>query len=526
MTHLSCAIRAINVRWRALLIVPLVFLVLPLSFSESKEPVTPTVHQILLETVEATNSLRSGLQLELWPQIALLQGLANDGVAARSTLARAKAFIFEAKEWKNDDEMLVFIPDLLAIALTQGKLRDESGQTLTIKQAVTLIESASDKVKQLVALGTLASTYIQLGDLHRAMQPLSWAIQVVTNAETVSLNDDMVRVRLHMAQAFAEHGHPIQAIKMIWDVLEMIKQWGPKDLAGFPLSYQLKEAGRILAKTKDVEALQRFVKIWREQKDAVPTPLAGKDIEDLLWLSEIFLDAGDKQTATYYLAQARTRTQNNQDFSLPFIEDPMRYLDLLVRGEGGLYDTLAGIWSRIAVQEARLGNLNGAHEAETSIPLIFDRGHSLLDIVEIQLQNGAVTEARQTAAQTESSYTLGRIVVAQAQDGDVEGAINSFERLEYLLDSDSDLQQYLARLKSTEYPPTFLKALRTVAKARILAGDVAETVAWAHRQPTPYKKTYALLGVAEGLLEEKQGPLEANLSIQGCSANPSPGRYF
>ena len=502
-----------------------VLLVLPLPFTESKEPDLPLVHQILKETINTSVGLRGGLRLELLSHLAFLQGVANDRVAARATVVQAKTIIRDAQGWIHDDnDMLRVVPYLLELAVTEGKLGEATEQALTIKQATALVSAASDVEKKLVAIGDVAAAYIKAGAIPRALQTLAWANQVVENDVQESRKDVIVKIKLwRIAEPLVEYGYPNQAVQMMWDMVESINtNLKRKNWSGASFSYY-KPIGKVLAKTKDVEALKTFVEVWKEQKASFPpSKFLDADIMDLLWLSELFREVGEQQTALDYLEQARILA-HDRVFALPLIEDPSRFI------LDHRYHAAARSWSGIAIQAARLGKLERAREAETHIPLSWQKGHSVFFIAEAQLRNGDRAGARETAqltVRTKDTYTLGRIVVAQAQDGDVEGAVGSFERLEYLLDSDAKLQEYLARLESTEYPPCFLEAIRAVAKARILAGDVAETVTWANRQPTPYKKTYALLGIAEGLLEEKQGPLGANLSVQGCPANPSPGRYF
>lgn len=483
-------------KWKVLIAEIVVLFVLPLTVSESKEPALPLVHQILRETGEASAGLRTDLEFELLCHIAFLQAVANDRASARTTVEHAKAMILDAQEWIQDNnDMLRVVPYLLALAVTEGKLGDETGQALSFKQAKSLVEAASDGEKKLEAIGEIASAYIKVGDIQRAMQTLAWAIRVVEHDVKESRKDVIVKVKLwNLAEPLVEYGYPKQAVRMIWDIVESMN----KNISQYHVHSSYKRVGKVLAKTKDVKALRAFIKMWKEQKGAFPNKFPGDDIRDLLWLSEIFLEAGDQPTATQYLAQAQTRVEKDNAFSLPLIEDHTR-LDI-----EGIYFTSARIWRRIAIQEARLGNLKGAREAEGHIPLSWEKGRSGFFIAETQLQKGDILGARQTA-RIEDPYELGLIVAAQARHGDVEGAIESFEHLEYLLDSNSVLQDALARLQSTEYPPSFLEASHAVAKARIIAGDVEETIAWARGQPTPYKKTYALVGIAEGLLEKQQG---------------------
>ena len=479
-----------NIKRKILVVEILVILFVPFTFVESKEPAVPTVLQILRETIEETKHLRKGLQLQLLPEMAVLQGMAKDVVSARATLGQAQAMILNARKERNDNEMLRLVPALLEIAIAQGKLQDAQGQAVTLKQATSLVETSSDERKKLSAIGAIALAHIRAGDVPSAMQALSWANRLVKQSRHETLGGLMVQFQLNMARTLVDYGQPQQAIRLIREVLAKNNNFSQ---SRFDHSFY-KEWGRVLAKTKDLKELQEFVKKWRETKVSFPPTHPGEDLLDFLWLSEMFLDAGDKKTASQYLSLALEGAKENKAFALPLIEDPTRLVE-------GLYSTSAMIWSRIAILEARLGNLARAFEAETQIPLGWYRGKSFPYIAEKQLRNGNFAGAQWTAEKSEPD-SLAKIIVAQANYGDVKGAVLSYEKLASMLDSDYAFQQHLAYFNTTEQHPDFLNALRAVSKARVTSGDdFKETVKWARNRPTPDRKVYALLGVAEGRLK-------------------------
>ena len=131
-------------------------------------------------------------------------------------------------------------------------------------------------------------------------------------------------------------------------------------------------------------------------------------------------------------------------------------------------------WKRIAMAKANLGDIQGAMDAQ--------RKAADLEGTRNQLMS--------------DPYFLSRLAVAQSKAGDPKRAMASVDAIHK---ATGELRDSVARavFKSP--------ALRAVAAAQVTAGDIKGALAWAHKQRWPDEKAYALLGVAEGLLEVKQG---------------------
>ncbi|TAJ98209.1 hypothetical protein EPO44_11930 [bacterium] len=87
---------------------------------------------------------------------------------------------------------------------------------------------------------------------------------------------------------------------------------------------------------------------------------------------------------------------------------------------------------------------------------------------------------------------LERIAIAQANAGDFKGALQTANSI-------GNIHQ-----KTT--------ALRAIASAQAGSGDVKGALAWALNESLPFVKSYALLGVAEGVLGLKPRELISSLS--------------
>ena len=185
---------------------------------------------------------------------------------------------------------------------------------------------------------------------------------------------------------------------------------------------------------------------------------------------------------------------------------PLFHASPPVEEGGAILKTL--VWQQIAIIYAKLGEVDGVHQAETQAVLDQLPDTGMLSIAwpylaEVQLQAGDVAGARQTASQADDI----RIVRAQAEHGDVAGAqvgLTAFDRW-WALSGRARAQASI--YKTTQAHPDHQAAVRAVAKARVVAGDIWATLEWARKYPYPDLKAYALIGFAEGLLaQQNQAP--------------------
>ena len=173
-----------------------------------------------------------------------------------------------------------------------------------------------------------------------------------------------------------------------------------------------------------------------------------------------------------------------------------------VEGGGAILKTF--VWQQIAIIYAKLGNVDGVHQAEAQAVLDQLPDTEMLSLAwpylaEFQLQAGDVEGARQTASQAADMM----IVRAQAEHGDVAGAqmgLTAFDRW-WALSGRAQAQASI--YKTTQAFPDHQAAVRAVAKARVVDGDIWATLEWARKYPYPDLKAFALVGFAEGLLAQQ-----------------------
>ena len=162
-------------------------------------------------------------------------------------------------------------------------------------------------------------------------------------------------------------------------------------------------------------------------------------------------------------------------------------------------------WKQLAITKAMLGDVKGALEAEAHIPPGQGRiGKGFYQKMAYVAAGNFDAAFRIVKAEEPVDYHhLLAIVHGQAKQKKVAAAIEAFEFLKERVSTDEGLMKLKADSNTTEQPPDYLKALRAVAVVRGVSGNVAQAVAWARSLETPGEKAHALLGVAEGLLAQR-----------------------
>lgn len=164
--------------------------------------------------------------------------------------------------------------------------------------------------------------------------------------------------------------------------------------------------------------------------------------------------------------------------------------------------------------------LEQASETANSIGDAKQKASALQEISRAQTLAGDVKGALQTANNIGDGYekanTLGQIAMAQASAGDLKGAVqtansisaayqkgNFLQAISRTQAMTGDVKGALQTANSIEDASQKAGALGQIAMARAMAGDVKGALAWSLDQSSPYLRSYALLGVAEGVLKLK-----------------------
>jgi hypothetical protein len=137
-------------------------------------------------------------------------------------------------------------------------------------------------------------------------------------------------------------------------------------------------------------------------------------------------------------------------------------------------DTLNAFdWNTIAMAKIQIGDIQGAIEAQKRSK---DMGVA---------SNHTVAVDR---------FFLAKLAIAKARVGDVKGALQTFDAIP------KGIGQSYEPFARASFESQVLSA---IAAAQVKAGDMKDALAWARNQHWPDERAYALLGVAEGLIDQK-----------------------
>jgi hypothetical protein len=149
---------------------------------------------------------------------------------------------------------------------------------------------------------------------------------------------------------------------------------------------------------------------------------------------------------------------------------------------------------KIARAQACAGDIKGALETVKAINNGVEKVNALLEIAETQAEGGDIKGAFQTIKEIKVGrfFILEKIAIAQAKAGDLTGALLTADAI--------NVKDSVGRAH----------AFHAIAAARVKVGEAKKALAWASNLSTPIEKAYALLGVAEGLLSQKQAASTSN----------------
>lgn len=149
--------------------------------------------------------------------------------------------------------------------------------------------------------------------------------------------------------------------------------------------------------------------------------------------------------------------------------------------------TKSAVWQKIAIIRAQMSDIEGAIEAEAAIKDSSFKTLALAEIANAQIRSGDLKNAREIVRFLKEDPSLIRdIAVAQARSGDISGALSTSDAICCTIKIPAK-----AKLRGD--------ILRIVASARIITEGHEKVLEWARSQPSPIERTYALLGIAEGL---------------------------
>ena len=435
----------------------------------------PPLHSdVVREVKQETAKLPVFLQIRILPALALVEAQSGQVSVAKSTFEQVLALVVRHKE-----ERAEWFTDLLAIAEHQRKAGQNEAALAIITQALILAQVHDNDSDFINRLNVVAVTQARIRDRAGVEGTLARIHQLSKRH-----HDKFVRccseaaTTQNIAEVFIKQGRRQAAQAILHAFVNRKKNWETREMAV------------IFAKLGDVETTEKILrKVFKAQKavQAVsPDYTLFVNTETMLTVAKGFWEAGKSLSARSMLRKAMQEIEKFKEQNTTEIFDQAY----------GPYH----LWPKVAALQAKFGNLQVAQHTLAQISIEEMKGEPLHAILETQLQRGDIEKARQTA-QHPALRGSESVIEAQVRYGDVEGAKMSLHALETKIESDQGLQRYKAKYHIVEHPRDYQNAVRMVAKARVKTGEYSQTLEWARNQATLDLKTYALLGIAEGLLE-------------------------
>ena len=458
--------------------------------SPSQAESVPCVSGILNEIQSLTESLGDDIKIEILPTAAFLYAQLGNTKNSHRLFQKTSDLVQASRIESTLPSRLGYLAKLQTQA---HGIRDSKA---TIHRFLNLLKQQMDAEEEIswqmiTILKDVATVQGRLGDVNGARSTLTY-LQHLTKKKKLIFPQSL---DLDLADTYLELGELNASRKLVHQSLTNAKtlpsgHWVRK--------YLLQQLPRILAKLGEDEELESVLQSLDQISDDHSIEDQKKYLYAHLDSAEGLWKIGKQKRGNYYLQTARTLALEMND--KVFKEKP-RYA--------------SEIWSRIAVTEAKLGFIEQALNAETRIPLEELQGYALLPILKRHLEKREFQKVH-TITQDAPTHILLEIIIPQVNAGDARGAIRSFEILHRKLDAQKMLPKYFPPDYAKVHHSSFLLVLQAVGRARVNAWGADSALNWAQSQNAPDLKAFALLGVAEGIINDNRelGESKYELAIQ------------
>lgn len=419
-------------------------------------------------------------KIYLLEKLILLQHRAGNAISAEKIIQHAIPTIEELKkelsstyaDISNPSDLMRRVPNeltmnvpymfflLMRIADLQINIGNSTGALATLQKATELVNDICKDLQKIGCLEKIAVLQARAGD----------------RAGSASTLQDIARLK----------GDVYFQIHSILAVAQAQAEKGQKDLA-------LANLNQALSKVDDSGTFPYLDKILREAS-LVTARLGSNDLlEELLKKAFVAIDREAKRRSfSAETAKAMVLVDISKVQPLDRARQSIRRALSLAQTipDGTLKSS---VYMEITVAQALLNDLRGARE---SFGQIDDdehnrgyRGMAAPYLAEAMTRAGEVDEALKLvnevsdADQARWLRILVAVGVAKAERGDIEGAMRISQRIAKWVDSSQ-------------------RILSAVGRQKAKIGPFHEALAWAKTQPPGSAQMYALMGVAEGLLDK------------------------
>lgn len=416
-------------------------------------------------------------KIEALQEIARVQAMAGDLSGAALTRKRTLDMLDsmdppEPKALNQEYWKTYKISLLLDTAVEQARAEDTTGSRRTFKEVLDLTKQIQDPKKRSSILGSLALQQIKIGDRtdgKATVQKILQEIERATHTSGVVRGSDRIELIVRIAETHLEAGDRESAAIAIQQALQEI----PSLTRDWEILSAYQDIAVAQAKLGEYAAAMETAQKAFQARDRVhhesPFKTQHFKVKTLIRIADALVNSGNQDPAVSLL---KTAQQMTRDLDAGDRTSELR--------SAALRD--------IAITAAKLGNIDMALEAMAAITDENYQCVPLPDILEAQIKAGQVERALETAdrySKTErcpKEQLLEDIALARAKVGDVKGALGTVG---------------LTDRSSPDY-------IRAIAAAKIKGGDLRDVLTWANSFKLPEQRTFALLGIAEGLLKRSK----------------------
>ena len=461
---------------------------------EAHEAAVPDVAAILQEASVVEQTPTGGFSTGLMAEIAVAQAKAGQHEVAMALFDRVIQRVRALRLDPNVGfEPVEGLSELLDIALKQGQggLVDEQAQLLT--EIIHYTQNIADPETKFFAFRELAIAQAKMEDVRGSAQTFT---RLFTLAEQLQgqrrLAPDYLKIEsvLRLARAYADMAESEAARATTTRAMQMLELLPTGRLEEFDYVKLWEKIAMLQGRVGDAVEAKRT---WARLITMVPEYEPGLKIHVTVRLAETLRESDHGVMAADLVEQGLTMLHAWENGEPPIPPPPSSYHPAFSE------------WDTLALVKAKLGDIEGALEVEAD----FSQGKGSIGKRQYQKVAYVATENFEEAfaiVKQENPidyYHLLAIVEGQAQKGNVGAAMEALQLFKEGVSKDLQAaNKSRPDFKITRPPPDYVQALRVVAVARGRWDNVAEAVAWARRQETPYEQVRALLGVAEGLLEK------------------------
>jgi hypothetical protein len=418
---------------------------------------------------EQVTSNRYLYQSVVWALIASEQAKVGDPTSRASlerALKAAKA-LSDPKRFKPLEERILA---WVHVAKAQAAMGDQTGSTGSFRQAIEAALALREVQSRPVALIQVGKAQLEVGQSAAGDGTLQQAIQLAATWEpsrrggllcclawtkSVTGNEHGVRQLLDQAVSEIKDLPPSHRVRVLHDLGKWQLGLHQQEAAARTVRLMKEAAEAIEEEREKVEALG-LARSFATRAGEVPTALALLDVSP---------DGYEKLEAMRYLATVLVTAQERDGIHPPSVIKRLAQEAPVLAKNTTFKDEVKARFAQkaVAVIEAAAGELDGALKTIEGLSDDFKGGYVYPEIIQLLTKQGNLAGAKQVAADLKEDWVLW-------------GSSRSNNR----------------------------DALRNLAKVSARSEAVQETLVWAKRLLGPYAQPYAMLGVADALLEQHQ----------------------